>query len=63
MDGALKANRRKFGAMTYLTADSSESIGKLHDEERLPYYLAMPVWLLLAAASWIPIVLLVGAFA
>ncbi|MDP6343474.1 MAG: hypothetical protein QF578_23345 [Alphaproteobacteria bacterium] len=49
--------------MTYLTADSSESIGKLHDEERLPYYLAMPVWLLLAAASWIPIVLLVGAFA
>ncbi|MBL6953855.1 MAG: hypothetical protein ISR50_14550 [Alphaproteobacteria bacterium] len=41
--------------------DASDRINTDCDETRLPYLIAVPIWLVLAALAWSPVLLLIRA--
>jgi len=52
--------------MTYLptnTVEPAEQIASEQQETRLPYYLAVPIWVGLAVVAWAPVIVLFRAIA
>lgn len=52
--------------MAYLqtiTPNSADRTGAKRNNERMPYYLAIPIWITLAVVAWSPLILLFRAIA
>ncbi|MBC8239745.1 MAG: hypothetical protein H8E30_04630 [Alphaproteobacteria bacterium] len=50
--------------MAYLptvSMDATDRIDAKHGESQMPYYIAMPIWIVLAAVAWSPLLLLFRA--
>jgi len=50
--------------MAYLqtvSMDAADRINAKRDDARIPYYIAMPIWIMLAGVAWSPLLLLFRA--
>ncbi len=54
----------RINKMAYLqtaSMDASDRIDAKHNDARMPYYLAVPIWITLAIVAWSPLLLLFNA--
>jgi hypothetical protein len=48
--------------MQTTTLDAADRISAKRDDDRMPYYLAVPIWVSLAIVAWSPVFMLYKAF-